>query len=226
MNWKIFILLVALVAVCSLGCVGAVSSDNATLDLDTGSQSLEVPDSADVLSKVQSDEPSLSSTNLELDNDADLENIHIGDKVTWIVSVENKGPSNAKNVKVLDRLPNGLKFVKYRSTKGTFDAATGIWNIADLLNGSSAHLYITTKATSTGEKINRAYLTSDTPNTNDETYEEEEIDVFDYGSDGSSAEKPVYHAAVGMNPAGNPFALLLIGLVGCLVGHVKRKELH
>ena len=133
-------------------------------------------------------QPSLESNNnqnsssayLVLDNDADVENVYIGDYVTWILEVQNFGPDTAKNVKVYDKLPNGLKYVKHSLTKGTFDPNTGIWDIGDLsVEEGLVTLLITTKAIAAGEQINEAYITSDTFNSNNETVEDEEIDVFD-----------------------------------------------
>ena len=43
--------------------------------------------------------------------------------------------------------------------------------------GCEVSLYITCKAITVGEKINKATLTSDTFNLNNESYEGEEIDV-------------------------------------------------
>ena len=72
------------------------------------------------------------ATQLELDNDADKENIKVGDFVTWVIEAKNKGPNVAKNVKVSDQLPDGLKFVTCSATKGDFDIGTGVWDIGDL----------------------------------------------------------------------------------------------
>lgn len=105
------------------------------------------------------------ATQLELDNDADNENIKVGDLVTWIIKAKNNGPNVAKNVKVSDQLPDGLKFVKYSATKGDFDSSTGVWDIGDLEVGEEQVLKIVTKALTTGEKINKANLTSDTEST-------------------------------------------------------------
>ena len=83
---------------------------------------------------------------LILDNDADIENIYIGDYVTWIVSVINNGPDTAKNVKVYDQLPDGLKYIKHTTTKGIFNPETGIWSIGDLsIIDGEVFLNITTK---------------------------------------------------------------------------------
>lgn len=111
------------------------------------------PASSEVPSTSEAKSDSQSQSYLILDNDADIENIYIGDYVTWIVSVINKGPDTAKNVKVYDQLPDGLKYVKHATTKGTFDPETGIWSIGNLtISDGKVFLNITTQAFSVGEK--------------------------------------------------------------------------
>ena len=157
-----------------------------------------------------------SSAYLILDNDADKENIRVGDYVTWIVSVVNTGPGIAKNVKVFDQIPDGLKYIKHTATKGTFDPKTGIWDIGNLtVDDGEVFLYITTLAISAGEKINKANLTCDSVNLNNETYEEEEIDVSDDSS--HSDDNDEYHKST-LKSAGNPLMMVIFSLLGCLIG--------
>jgi uncharacterized repeat protein (TIGR01451 family) len=161
------------------------------------------------------------ATQLELDNDADKENIKVGDFVTWVIEAKNKGPNVAKNVKVSDQLPDGLKFVKYSATKGDFDSSTGVWDIGDLEVGEEQVLKIVTKALTTGEKVNKANLTSDTESTTpDRCYEEEEIDVYK-----DSQYKKVQAKKVSslMYPTGNPIAVLLVSVLVLLTTSFKRR---
>lgn len=159
---------------------------------------------------------SSNSTNVEsgayllLDNDADKENINVGDLVTWIISVQNYGPDMSKNTQVHDELPDGLQYLYHTLTKGVFNPDTGIWSIGDLnVEDGKVFLYITCKALTSGEKINKANLTSDTSNLNNESYEEEEIDVFDI-EDNNNHLKQSYPTI----KAGNPLFLILIALFG------------
>lgn len=233
MNIKI-ILIFVVIALSSLACVNALDADNATDNLtlqDTPDLEVAVePDNGELLSKgndtvvmaSESQSNNISSKNgdssayLVIDNDADKENILIGDYVTWIVSVENKGPGNAKNVKVFNQLPDGLKYIKHTVTQGTFNPKTGMWDIGEILNGSEVYLYITTLAVSVGEKINKANLTCDSVNLNNETYEEEEIDVFNFPD-----ENPVKPQADSINPTGNPIGLIFLSLLACFAAYFK-----
>ncbi len=158
-----------------------------------------------------------SSAYLILDNDADKEDVHVGEYVTWIVSVINTGPGIAKNVKILDQIPDGLKYIKHTTTKGTFDPKTGIWDIGDLSVDDEVFLYITTLAVSVGEKINRVNLTCDTVNLNNDTYEEEEIDVVENTKDSNGG---VYENT--LKSTGNPLMLVILSLLGCFMSYYKR----
>ena len=192
----------------------------ANIEDENNTISAKSSESSDVSSK-----PSVSSSNknssayLILDNDADKEHIHIGDYVTWIITVANLGPGTAKNVKVFDQLPEGLKYIKHEASKGTFDPKTGIWDIGDLLLDDYEFLFITTVALTLGEKINNATLTSDTPNLNNVTYEEEEIDVEEEDDDDNDNDS-IDNC---LKTAGNPILLVLISLFGCLIVTFKRK---
>ena len=192
----------------------------ATIEDENSTISAKSSESSDVSSN-----PSVPSSNkdssayLVLDNDADKENIHIGDYVTWIITVANLGPGTAKNVKVFDQLPDGLKYIKHEASKGTFNPKTGIWDIGDISLGDYEFLFITTVALTLGEKVNNATITSDTPNLNNVTYEEEEIDVEEEDDDDNDKDS----IDNSLKTVGNPILLVLISLFGCLIVTFKRK---
>jgi hypothetical protein len=71
-----------------------LSTSETKLEISEVSNSAPTADEA--LSNSESKSDSQSQSYLILDNDADIENIYIGDYVTWIVSVINKGPDTAK----------------------------------------------------------------------------------------------------------------------------------
>ena len=192
--------------------IGFVSANDVNQTLENNPEpiaadSVQVNDAAD--SNIT------KSAYLVLDNDADNENIHIGDYVTWTVSVQNLGSDIAQNTRVYDDLPEGLKYCYHKLTKGVFNPQTGIWDIGDLkVEDGEVVLNITCIAVTAGEKINKAWLTSDTLNLNNETFEEEEIDVleFDYDTD-----KNVKKEIIDRNSTGNPIFLILMTLFGFAV---------
>ena len=92
------------------------------------------------------------------------DNPHFGDEITWTITVTNNGPSDAKNVRVTDKLPAGLI---YNGANGTYNPNTGLWIVGDLANGESASLVINTIVDITNKTIvNVANVTSDTPDSN------------------------------------------------------------
>ena len=192
--------------------IGFVSANDVNQTLENNPEPIVV-DSVQVNDAADSN--ITKSAYLVLDNDADNENIHVGDYVTWTVSVQNLGPDIAQNTKVYDELPEGLKYCYHKLTKGVFNPQTGIWDIGDLkVEDGEVVLNITCIAVTAGEKINKVWLTSDTLNLNDETFEEEEIDVleFDYDND-----KNVKKEIIDSNSTGNPIFLILMTLFGFAV---------
>ena len=192
--------------------IGFVSANDVNQTLENNPEPIVV-DSVQVNDAADSN--ITKSAYLVLDNDADNENIHVGDYVTWTVSVQNLGPDIAQNTKVYDELPEGLQYCYHKLTKGIFNPQTGIWDIGDLkVEDGEVVLNITCIAVTAGEKINKAWLTSDTLNLNNETFEEEEIDVleFDYDND-----KNVKKEIIDCNSTGNPIFLILMTLFGFAV---------
>ena len=192
--------------------IGFVSANDVNQTLENNPEPIVV-DSVQVNDAADSN--ITKSAYLVLDNDADNENIHVGDYVTWTVSVQNLGSDIAQNTRVYDDLPEGLKYCYHKLTKGVFNPQTGIWDIGDLkVEDGEVVLNITCIAVTAGEKINKAWLTSDTLNLNNETFEEEEIDVleFDYDND-----KNVKKEIIDSNSTGNPIFLILMTLFGFAV---------
>ena len=122
----ILLLLMTITIISSFTAVSAAQVSNQTVDETADTDILEVPQSDEVISSTNSSE-NLSSSYLVLDNDADNEDIFVGEEVTWIITASNLGPDTAKNTKIYNKLPQGLKYIKHSTTKGTFNPKTGIW---------------------------------------------------------------------------------------------------
>ena len=199
--------------------IGFVSANDVNQTLENNPEPIVV-DSVQVNDAADSN--ITKSAYLVLDNDADNENIHVGDYVTWTVSVQNLGPDIAQNTKVYDELPEGLQYCYHKLTKGIFNPQTGIWDIGDLkVEDGEVVLNITCIAVTAGEKINKVWLTSDTLNLNDETFEEEEIDVLDY--DNYDNDNDVKKKVTGLKAAGNPIFLILMSLIIIFSGFVVKR---
>jgi uncharacterized repeat protein (TIGR01451 family) len=76
--------------------------------------------------------------------------------VTFTVTARNAGPSDATGVQVMDQMPFGLQFVSATPSQGTFDPASGLWNIGALVNGANATLLVRIQATAPGALTNTA----------------------------------------------------------------------
>ncbi len=65
--------------------------------------------------------------------------------------------------------------------------------------------------------MNKAILTTNSINLNNETYEEEEMDVHDRPHSVAKINR-----SISLNVTGNPVVLVLFCLFGCLVSYFKR----
>ncbi len=82
------------------------------------------------------------SADLELSKTVDNAAPDVGEQITFTLTVDNAGISNASGVQVEDILPAGYAFVGAVGD-GTYDETTGLWDIGDVANGASASIDIT-----------------------------------------------------------------------------------
>ena len=210
MNKRIFISLFVLFALLSLSVASANDLNESQTLESNDAEITATPNSGNLDSENKLNEE--SGAYLVLDNDADIENIYVGEQITWILTAENLGPDIAKNTKIYDKLPEGLQYLYHTSTKGVFNPQTGIWDIGDLKSEDGpVYLHITCKAITSGEKVNKAWITSDTKNLNNETFEEEEIVVFDYEIEDKNHDNIKNEVSI-LKSAGNPVFLILMCL--------------
>jgi uncharacterized repeat protein (TIGR01451 family) len=164
------------------------------------------------------------SADLVLTKTVDNTKPTVRDTIHFTMIVNNLGPDTAVNVQVADKMPAGLRFVSYTANYGTYDPATGIWNIGNLPKGASAVITITSIVENSGNIINEAKVTSDT---------------YDPNLDGNTATAainaqqpagPAVNAAteertIGMQKTGTPIAGLILALLAIFSGFLipKRK---
>jgi len=65
-----------------------------------------------------------------------------GDTITYQIAIVNNGPSQATNVSLIDQLPPGVTFVSSTESQGTFDPATGLFDIGTLDSGDVATITV------------------------------------------------------------------------------------
>jgi uncharacterized repeat protein (TIGR01451 family) len=83
---------------------------------------------------------------------------NVGDLVTFTVTLINHGPDDATGVVIRDTLPSGVTFVGAKASQGTFDPATGLWNVGAIANQGRAILLIRARVTAPGLQFSFAQI--------------------------------------------------------------------
>ena len=89
----------------------------------------------------------------------------VGSEVPWIITVSANG-GTALNVNVREVLSNNLQYISHSQSMGSYNPETRMWAIGDLSPSQNATLTIITKLKSAGTYVNKAYVTSDSKETN------------------------------------------------------------
>lgn len=95
---------------------------------------------------------------LSLTKTSENDVVEAGSQNMFTVRVTNSGPSIATGVTVADQLPEGLAFLSAMASQGSYDAASGVWNVGTLQVGQSATLTLVTLVTETGLYSNSAQV--------------------------------------------------------------------
>ena len=82
------------------------------------------------------------SADLFMRKTVDTPRPEVGSNVTFTLTLENLGPTDAQNVVVTDQLPAGLRFVS-AAPSGVYNDATGVWTVGTLAATASTVLTIT-----------------------------------------------------------------------------------
>jgi len=85
-----------------------------------------------------------------------------GDDVTWVVTLWNKGPSDATNITLQEDISqlSGHKNMTFKSDTGVYNSTTHTWNIPELKNATFTSLTLVTAFNTSGKKINRVNITA------------------------------------------------------------------
>lgn len=100
--------------------------------------------------------PILQSSDLSLVKTVNNATPLVGSLVTFEVVITNNGPQDNFGVQVRDVLPSGYAFTGFTVSTGTFDTATGIWTVGNLVTGDSETLQIVAKVNPSGDYLNKA----------------------------------------------------------------------
>jgi uncharacterized repeat protein (TIGR01451 family) len=98
------------------------------------------------------------AADIELVKSVDNEAPAVGESVTWQIEVSNTGPDDATGVSVSDVLPAEVTFDSAAASVGSFDDATGVWEIGDLASGETVSLELTTVVDEAGSIVNHAQV--------------------------------------------------------------------
>ena len=156
----------------------------------------------------------------------DVTNVKVGEKVQYKVTVENLGPDTAVNTRATVKLPDELKLLGFKPSKGTYDPETGIWTIGDVAPGEEITLLLDTEALVAGKIVVDASVVSDTydrnlSNNNDSA--EITVDVIPPQPIVSPEEPPVKENVPTMPATGNPIAMVILALLA-MVGMTLRRR--
>jgi uncharacterized repeat protein (TIGR01451 family)/gliding motility-associated-like protein len=96
---------------------------------------------------------------LELSKTVSTSNPNALEEIEFTIDLENKGPSSATGIEVLDLLPTGYNFVSSSATSGDYDETSGIWQLGTPLDaGDSETLSIIVNVLPTGNWKNTAQV--------------------------------------------------------------------
>ena len=156
---------------------------------------------------------------LVLTIDPNVVEVTVGDEVEFTVTVVNKGPDTAENATAFIEIPDELKLLGFKPSKGTYDPETGIWTIGDLAPGEKVTLILDTEALETGKFVVKAHVVCDTYETNyTNNNDSAEVTVIE------PPEPPVPDVPPQeMYPTGNPIVLALLSVL-VIVGMTLRRK--
>ena len=83
--------------------------------------------------------------------------VQVGDTISYVLRVSNKGPDSASGVTVTDPLPGGTTFVSVEASQGTCSGTTLVTcSLGSLAKDAAATIVLVVKATVAGKPTNTA----------------------------------------------------------------------
>ena len=154
----------------------------------------------------------------------DVTEVTVGDKVVWTITVVNQGPDTAINSRAYVTVPDELKLLGFKPSKGTYDPDTGIWTIGDLAPGEKVTLLLDTKALVAGKFVVKAYTECDIYESDyTNNFDEAEVNVTE--PEENETEPPVdVPVPPRMHATGNPIVMALLSLLAIVGLSLKRKS--
>ena len=173
-------------------------------------------------------------SDLEVTAVPDVTSVTVGDEVEYTITVVNHGPDAAINTFAKIVIPDSLRFLGVKPSKGTYDPETGIWTIGDLEPGEKAVLKLDTKVVKAGSISIKVSVESDTYDANlTNNIEPVKINPKEpnhrNGTDvphGNSSDVPSgkVYSPEKMPATGNPIVMMLLALLAMVGLTSKRKS--
>ena len=110
--------------------------------------------------------PITIESDLTVEKTADEKAPIIGAEVTYTITAANNGPGEAFGVKVKERLPAGLTFVKATPERGIYDETANEWTIGNMENKETLTLELVFRVTAAGQIVNGVEIGGDNPDPN------------------------------------------------------------
>lgn len=104
--------------------------------------------------------PILQSSDLSLVKTVNNATPLVGSLVTFEVVITNNGPQDNFGVQVRDVLPSGYTFTGFTISTGTYDTATGVWTVGNLVAGDAETLQIVARVNPSGDYTNKAEVSA------------------------------------------------------------------
>ena len=153
----------------------------------------------------------------------DVTEISVGDKVVWTVTVVNQGPDTAINSRAYVVMPDELKLLGFRPSKGNYDPETGIWTIGDLAPGEKVTLLLDTEVLAVGSFVVDVFTECDNYESN-LTNNLDEAGVNGTEPEGNETVPPQDVPVPPMHATGNPVVMVLLALLAIAGLSLKRKS--
>ncbi len=82
---------------------------------------------------------------LEINKTSSTTNPECGEQFYFTITLKNNGPDASEDIIVSDLLPSGAEYISHTTSQGTYNPATGLWNVGDLNSSATATLTIYVK---------------------------------------------------------------------------------
>ncbi|MEM6645172.1 MAG: T9SS type A sorting domain-containing protein [Bacteroidota bacterium] len=132
----------------------------------------------DRTTNISDDRPAVASVfvgnvaDLELDVRVNAPTVTVGREVTFSVDVSNRNGSDASGVQVsnpLSNLPNGIALKQINPERGSYDTASGLWNVGTVQQGETVTFDFTVEVMADGAYTGCAEIASSSPTDPDST---------------------------------------------------------